>query len=112
VQANFKQVSPEEYQQRLEAAAWPEHVVLSMSQLSSIVGSGVNYFESNDVIRARDVFTHPYDPADRTCADTGIRSSIRLTSSRPGRNMSRERTGAAFCKHCNDRTVRITATVV
>jgi hypothetical protein len=62
VQVEFKQVSLEEYQQRLEAAGWPKHVTLSVSQLCSIVGSGVNYFESDGVISARDVFTHPYDP--------------------------------------------------
>jgi hypothetical protein len=62
VQVEFKQVSLEEYQQRLEAAGWQKHVALSMSQLCSIVGSGVNYFESDGVIGARDVFTYPYDP--------------------------------------------------
>jgi len=62
VQAEFKQVSSEEYQQRLEAGGWPKHIALSVNQLCSIVGSGVNYFESDGIIRARDVFTRPYDP--------------------------------------------------
>lgn len=55
VEIAFKQVSPEEYQQRLEAAGWPKHIALATNQLCSLVGSGVDYLEVEGMVRARDV---------------------------------------------------------
>jgi hypothetical protein len=60
VQAEFKQVSPEEYQLRLEAAGWPKNIALSTNQLTSIVGSGLNYIETDNIIKAIDVRIRPY----------------------------------------------------
>jgi hypothetical protein len=95
VQAKFKQVLPEEYQLRLEAAGWPKHAAHSTTELCSIVGSGVIYLESEGIIKARDVFTIHCEPDRLIHADSETRSSIRLTNSRPGRNTSRKQTGAA-----------------
>jgi hypothetical protein len=64
VQAKSKQVLPKEYQQRLEAAGFPNHAALAMTQLCTIAGSGVDYIESDGIIRARDVFIFLYDPTD------------------------------------------------
>jgi hypothetical protein len=62
-------VLPEEYQKRLEEAGLPKHVALATTQLSSIVGSGVIYLESDGIIRARDVFASQFDLHKLICAN-------------------------------------------
>lgn len=87
VKAEFKQVSPEEYEQRQEAAGFPKHAALAMTQLCSIVGSGVMYIEADGIIRARNVYAPSYTLYKLMYANTGTRSSIRLTNLKPGNSM-------------------------
>ena len=55
LEAEFKEISPDQYQQRLEAGGYPKHLALCLTHLCLTVGSGENYFESDGIIKARDV---------------------------------------------------------
>jgi len=60
VQVKFNQISPEKYQQRLEARGYPKDFALYLTHLCLTVSSGVNYFESDGIIKARDIVDPAY----------------------------------------------------
>lgn len=55
MQATFKHLSAKEYRDKLEAMGFPAHIAESTTELTSMVGEGINYLEGDGIINGRDV---------------------------------------------------------
>ncbi|KAH8688834.1 hypothetical protein BGW36DRAFT_434124 [Talaromyces proteolyticus] len=60
VKAAFKQVTPIEYQQRLESIGFPPYLAQGCLELLSMLGEGVNYVTGGEIIDARTIVDPSY----------------------------------------------------